>query len=434
MTKVKQYLLLILLGMAGGTIYDFPYIKYIFYNQMLSSMHINNTQLGILTSIYGIGCLILYIPGGILADKMRSKNALVISLFGTAALAVVFGMTLNFVVAIIVWILLALSSAFIFWSAIIKAIRLVGGEENGGKMYGIYYAANGLSAAILNFLALAVYGKVGNGKFGMAAASITMALVIGIIAILLVIFLPNQDAQIGDQDNSPKLKDFKQVVFNPSVWVIAVVFFMTYGLFSGVSYLTPYLADVVGVSNQTSSMLGIVRNYVFLLLAPVSGIIADRFFHSTLRWFTVGYVILAVSLIVIALSTALPMGVIIILSLIPGIMALGLYGIQFSIIGESKIPLSLMGATTGFVSLIGYLPDMVMPTVFGRILDSQKNHGYSTVFLILAAFALVASLGSVVIYKLNQSREKKSSLLAAKEGIDEWKLWLRTLPNHLIEI
>ncbi|EHO52467.1 MFS transporter [Lentilactobacillus kisonensis] len=419
MTKVKQYLLLILLGMAGGTIYDFPYIKYIFYNQMLSSMHINNTQLGILTSIYGIGCLILYIPGGILADKMRSKNALVISLFGTAALAVVFGMTLNFVVAIIVWILLALSSAFIFWSAIIKAIRLVGGEENGGKMYGIYYAANGLSAAILNFLALAVYGKVGNGKFGMAAASITMALVIGIIAILLVIFLPNQDAQIGDQDNSPKLKDFKQVVFNPSVWVIAVVFFMTYGLFSGVSYLTPYLADVVGVSNQTSSMLGIVRNYVFLLLAPVSGIIADRFFHSTLRWFTVGYVILAVSLIVIALSTALPMGVIIILSLIPGIMALGLYGIQFSIIGESKIPLSLMGATTGFVSLIGYLPDMVMPTVFGRILDSQKNHGYSTVFLILAAFALVASLGSVVIYKLNQSREKKSSLLAAKEGIDE---------------
>ncbi len=253
----------------------------------------------------------------------------------------------------------------------------------------------------------------------MAAASITMALVIGIIAILLVIFLPNQDAQIGDQDNSPKLKDFKQVVFNPSVWVIAVVFFMTYGLFSGVSYLTPYLADVVGVSNQTSSMLGIVRNYVFLLLAPVSGIIADRFFHSTLRWFTVGYVILAVSLIVIALSTALPMGVIIILSLIPGIMALGLYGIQFSIIGESKIPLSLMGATTGFVSLIGYLPDMVMPTVFGRILDSQKNHGYSTVFLILAAFALVASLGSVVIYKLNQSREKKSSLLAAKEGIDE---------------
>lgn len=114
-------------------------------------MHINNTQLGILTSIYGIGCLILYIPGGILADKMRSKNALVISLFGTAALAVVFGMTLNFVVAIIVWILLALSSAFIFWSAIIKAIRLVGGEENGGKMYGIYYAANGLSAAILNF-------------------------------------------------------------------------------------------------------------------------------------------------------------------------------------------------------------------------------------------------------------------------------------------
>jgi nitrate/nitrite transporter NarK len=419
MTKVKQYMLLLLLGMAGGTIYDFPYIKYIFYNQMLTSMHISNTQLGLLTSIYGIGCLILYIPGGLLADKVKSKNALIASLIGTAILAAVFGLTLNFVVAIIVWALLAFSSAFVFWSALIKAIRMIGGENDSGKMYGIYYASNGLSAALLNFLAIWVYGNIHqNPKLAMAAAAVSMAIVIGIIAILLTVFLPN-DNQLVQKDEAPKFSDFKKIIFNPSVWMIAIVFFMTYGLFSGVSYLTPYLADVIGISNQTSSILGVVRNYVFLLLAPVSGIIADRLFHSTLRWFTVGYVILALSLIAISLSSSLPTAFVVILSLIPGILALGLYGIQFSIIGETKIPLALMGATTGFVSLIGYLPDMVLPTIFGKILDSQKNNGYQTIFLLLASFAIIASLGSLLIYKLNRARDKKQQLSTIKETAEQ---------------
>ncbi|MEE8825098.1 inner membrane protein YihN [Lentilactobacillus sunkii] len=418
MTKIKQYMLLLLLGMAGGTIYDFPYIKYIFYNQMLSSMHITNTQLGLLTSIYGIGCMILYIPGGILADKMKSKNALIISLLGTALLAAIFGLTLNFTVAIIVWALLSFSSAFVFWSALIKAIRMIGGEQDSGKMYGIYYASNGLSAAVLNFLALWVYGNIHNNpKLAMTAAAISMASVIGIIAVLLIFFLP-QDNELVHESQAPHFSDFKKIIFNPSVWIIAIVFFMTYGLFSGVSYLTPYLADVVGISNQTSSILGVVRNYVFLLLAPISGMIADRIFHSTLRWFSIGYVILALSLIGISVASSMPTSVVIIISLIPGILALGLYGIQFSIIAETKIPLALMGATTGFVSLIGYLPDMVLPTIFGRILDSQKNNGYHTIFLLLAVFAIIASLGSVLIFKLNKSREKRQQPSTVKEPAD----------------
>ena len=42
--KVKKYLTVMTLGLAGGSIYFLPYIKYIFYDVQIASMGITNTQ------------------------------------------------------------------------------------------------------------------------------------------------------------------------------------------------------------------------------------------------------------------------------------------------------------------------------------------------------------------------------------------------------
>ena len=78
--KVKKYLTVMTLGLAGGSIYFLPYIKYIFYDAQIASMGITNTQSGLLLTMYTIGNMILYIPGGIIADKVSPKKALVVSL------------------------------------------------------------------------------------------------------------------------------------------------------------------------------------------------------------------------------------------------------------------------------------------------------------------------------------------------------------------
>ena len=78
--NLKKYLTLIILGLAGGSIYIFPYLKYVFYDPLIQVLHISDTQSGLLLTMYAIGCVILYIPGGILADKMNPKKALMLSL------------------------------------------------------------------------------------------------------------------------------------------------------------------------------------------------------------------------------------------------------------------------------------------------------------------------------------------------------------------
>ena len=67
-------------SIAGSVIYELPYIKYVYYDKFVEAFGMTNAQAGFLLSAYAIGCLILYIPGGILADKFSTKRMLVLSL------------------------------------------------------------------------------------------------------------------------------------------------------------------------------------------------------------------------------------------------------------------------------------------------------------------------------------------------------------------
>lgn len=92
--NIKKYLTLIVLGLAGGSIYIFPYLKYVFYDPIIEVLHISDTQSGLLLTMYAIGCVILYIPGGILADKMNPKKALLMSLSVATVLTAIFAATI----------------------------------------------------------------------------------------------------------------------------------------------------------------------------------------------------------------------------------------------------------------------------------------------------------------------------------------------------
>ena len=130
--KLRKYLTILSLGLAGGSIYFLPYIRNVFYDAQITSMGISNTQSGMLLTMYTIGNMILYIPGGILADKVSPKKALVVSLISTALLTYVYAFTMNYAVSLVIWLGLSFSTAFVFWSSLMKAVRIIGTEEEQG--------------------------------------------------------------------------------------------------------------------------------------------------------------------------------------------------------------------------------------------------------------------------------------------------------------
>lgn len=398
--KVRKYLTILALSISGGSIYLIPFIKYVFYDYQIEAMGITNQQSGLLLTMYGIGCMLLYVPGGIVADKFSPKKCLLASLISTTILTIIYGFTSNYIVSLVVWLLLAITTAFVFWSALMKTLRMVGNENDQGRTFGIYYAGNGITGAVCNGIALWAGSQATNAKDALFNVVLVYALCTGVAAIMIAIFLKedkNKEIKTTNE-NKFKMEDVVKLLKNPIVWVFSLVIFCGYSVYSSTSYFTPYLTNVVGISPEESGIYSIIRTYLFMLLAPVGGYLADKVFKSTSKWFMIAFSVLAILFIgVINIPTNASPTFISILTLLPGAFGLALYGVLFSIITEAKIPVSVTATAVGIASIIGYSPDLFMSAMFGSWLDKFGNGGYTYIFTFLMGVGFVGAGASYFI-------------------------------------
>lgn len=415
-SKLRKYLTIITLGLAGGSIYFLPYIRNIFYDAQLEAMGISNTQSALLLTMYTIGNMILYIPGGVIADRVSPKKALAISLISTTALCYIYAFTMEFMIALLVWLGLSLSTAFVFWSSLMKTVRLVGDEEEQGFMYGLYYACNGLTAALTNAFALQVYNTAGgdmtSGFFRAVLSGGSVAAVAGI----MLIFLLKEDpakanaASSEDDDSRFRLSDVLVLIKNPVVWIVSLTVLCGYGFYTSTGYFNPYLTEVMGVSPEDSSFISIIRNYLLLLLAPVGGLLADKVFKSTCKWLMTAFLILALLFAgVMLLPSDISSTAASLYTLLPGAFSMMMYGVIFSTVSEAGIPRTMTGTVIGIASIIGYLPDSIYSVIFGNWLDALGGAGYNYIFTFLAVSGVVGCVMAFLIYKLGRKNRLEQS-------------------------
>jgi len=413
MSRMSKYLAILSLGAAGGSIYLIPYIRYVFYDWQLEALGITNTQLGTLSTAYAIGCMLLYIPGGMIADRLSTKKCIMASLLATTVLTVILSFVSGYTITLGIWFLFAFSTTFVFWGSLMKTIRMIATEEEQGFMFGLYYLGNGVTGAIVNSVALQLseMGIDGTAKFGICV--LTYAASTFVAAILVYIFVKERlyvDTTI--KINEFKMDQVKGVLKNPTVWVFSLIIFSAYTVgYSGGTMFTPYLTEVVGITPEESGALSIIRTYIFYLLAPVSGFIADKLFRSTSRWFMILFTILALLYFgVLAIPSTASVTLVSYYTLLPGLFGLALYGIMFSIASETRIPAVVMGTAVGIASVIGYSPDFFMWTLFGTWLDKFGGEGYTYVFIYLGVVSVVGIFASFYIRRRAVAAQKMDVL------------------------
>lgn len=415
-SKKSKYLQILALGVAGGSIYLIPFIRYVFYDWQIEAMGITNMQLGLLTTVYAIGNAILYVPGGIAADKFSTKTCMLISLISTSILTFVFAFAMgSYTFAIVVWVLFSITGTFLFWCALMKTIRLIAGEKEQGFMFGLYYMGNGLTGAIVNAIAIqmAAMGNDASAKFFIAVmvygGSTTVA------AILIALLLKNNKAKEAEiKSDEFHLSQVGGLLKNANVWLFAIIVFTGYGIYSSTSYFTPYLTDVVGITPESSGYLSIIRTYIFYIVAPVSGIIADKVFQSTSKWFIILFAIMTLLFAgMFVIPSDASVALVSFYTLLPGLFGLALYGLLFSIANETKISAAVMGTAVGIASIIGYSPDFFMATMFGNWLDRFGSHGYNYIFLFLAVNCLIGLVASAIIRKNSKHMHTDKDTIAS---------------------
>ncbi len=402
----RRWFLLILASIGSSIIYAPAYLKAVFYDPLQKALGVTNTELGAVFGAYAITALICYLPSGILADKIRMRTLSSVGFISTAVLTFIYAMLPSLTVLYFVFIAMGVTTILIWWGVRYKLVRLVSKEDEYPKRIGLSYGIYGVAGLLIGLVSTAIVAMVGeNLGLGVSIYLYFLSAVILVLGILSALFIPKFAGEIKTEGGF-SLVEFTQAFRDPVVWIAAISLFFVYFFYTGVTYTTPYMTGVLGVSLAAATIVANVRNYgITLLSGPIFGAIANKFRPSIV--IAIGSVVFVGALLVMMYlpSGASVMVIACILVVLLGFIANGAFGVVSAQLTEGKVPLTYFGAATGLLSIIGFLPDTFSSTWFGAIMDAQTDAAgnvaagaYQQIFWILIGSAVLAALASLGLY------------------------------------
>lgn len=413
--NAKRMMAILSLGFAYGIIYLMPYMKTVFYDSMIEATGFTNAQLGYMMTVYALGCTASYVPGGWIADKIRPRILLTVCLLGQAAIAFTFLVTCtNYYISLGLWVLSAICGGFAFWPSMLKAIRMLGTKEEQGRLYGVFEFTNGIASMVSSWIMVFAATYLGNLIGGFQGAVVVMA-VLNLLAAGGVFFLYNEnnfvDNEPVDEDDVIRASDFAKVLLMPKVWVAGLLLFCAITSYAGLGYIGAYSTEVVGIGVATAGILNSIREYGCRVGGVAGGFFADTVFKSSAKWQVIAQGLCAVVAFSFLLIPSKSTTLFIVVMLF---MALCVYANRvtvYSLLSEMKVEAKVAGTALALVTLIGYIPDMFVHTMFGTWLDQYGAAGYDKIFMYLgitAAVGVVIALIAVTMVKKINKQEAEN--------------------------
>ena len=159
------------------------------------------------------------------------------------------------------------------------------------------------------------------------------------------------------------------------------------------------------MSAVLAASIGTLRTYGCRLIGgPLGGYLADKTFKSVSKEQVLGQVACIVTLgIFLLLPSNMNGGVLAVLLLLVGVSMFLCKGTYFSIQAELGIPTKVSATAVAVATLIGYLPDMFVHTMFGNWIDAYGNSGYTRILAYGIGTGVLGALAA--LYAVRQSKK-----------------------------
>lgn len=405
--NVKRFLIIFILAFGTTAMYSLPYMKSSFYDPMQQALALSHTQIGNLLSLYGLVGMVSYFIGGWFADKFSVRKLITFSLIASGILGFYFSTFPSYSMILLIFVLWGFTTILTFFSASVKVVRMQGSESEQGRIFGFYEGLSGVSGTLISFIGLYFFGKFAEITVGFKYV-VWLYSAASIICGILLFFLVEEKKDSGASDEGLSIKSLLKVVTMPKAWLIGLIIFSTYLVFSSLTYLSPYLSEVYVMPMTLVSALSIIRTYVIKMGAsPVAGVITDKV-GSSIRVMFVGFILMTVSTaayLVIPKSTGF-IWIAVINMIILSVILFGFRGIYFASVSESNISLETTGAVVGFASFIGFSPDAFYYTIAGNWLDKYGQTGYTYIFILSVVCAVIGIFATYALNKINKRENK----------------------------
>jgi sugar phosphate permease len=196
----------------------------------------------------------------------------------------------------------------------------------------------------------------------------------------------------------------------PAVWLQAIVIMCAYVGYKGFDNYSLFAVQAYGMNEVDAARIVAIGSWMRPIAALGAGLLGDRFRVS--RMTVVAFVILLASDLYFALTTPIPGAAWVLLgnTLLACTAIFGLRGLYYALFEEARVPAAVTGTAVGFVSVIGFTPDIFVSYVAGVLMDGSPGlAGHQYVFLFLAAFAFVGVVASYAIMRIVHPTNRKIS-------------------------
>lgn len=416
--RLHRFMFMLGLILAGEAVYALPFhVARFFRPTVLEVFSLSATELGAAQGVYGILAMLAYFPGGPLADRFSARKLLALSLWSTAAGGFYMATFPGYRGSLWLWGFFGVTTILLFWAALIRATRDWGGHDEQGRAYGLLDSGRGVLAAGMASIGVMVFGLAFPEGYADATpeqkeAALRMVIygytAVTALAGVFVWFALSD----GHPSGEPELEEWKphtesvwvhivRVLRIPAVWLQAVIIVCAYVGYKGFDLYSSFAVQAYGLDEVDAARVVTIGSWMRPVAALGAGLLADRFLAS--RMALLSFVILLASDLFFALTTPIPGATWVLLgnTLLGCAAIFGLRGLYYALFEEAKVPAAVTGTAVGFVSVIGYTPDIFVTYVAGVLIDSSPGiAGYQHFFWFLAAFSFVGVVASFALMRL----------------------------------
>ncbi|MER5301517.1 MFS transporter [Streptomyces lasiicapitis] len=422
MTKSQKWVGFLILSMTGGIIFQVAYIRFVFLGPTAEALKLSAQDYANIISVFGVVAMVMYFFGGWFADKFSPKALIVTALLGTGVADLYLGTVPGYWGVLAAHILMAVMGMGLYWSALVKAIGMLGDSSEQGRLFGFLEGVRGVASTIVGFVGTAVVAA----SVAEAAGVLWLIRIYGVLcfvyAALVWLCVKGDERRLADLGSSTvTLRQLWRAARNKYTWLIGGTVMLMYCFYTTLGYFSPLLEHQYGMAAGLIGVIGVVRTYVFQFVAgPAGGVVVDKVTRSTprfLRWMFAGCATVAVLFLVLPRASAYKW-VALALMFALCLLVFASRGVYWAQVGEVEVPENERGGVIGLASGLAYLPDAFLPTVCAWWIGDpaakpavpEHGGGYTTLFLFLLAMALLG-LALTTLTDRTRSRE-----LAAREA------------------
>ena len=403
----KALLQFIVLCAGATSIYMPVFAKSTYYDAFIEGFQVSNVEFGTMFSVYTLLTLITYFPGGVVADKFSPRKLLTISFLGTGILAIWQSFFPGYGVALFIYGAMGVTTTLTFWAALIKATRQFGQTLGGeSKALGSLEGGRGLTGGVLSTLCVFVFSRFTQMSIGLRYVLwiyAAMLIICGVLAWFVFNDKESEDASVAKESVG---KLILECLKNPAVWVVSLMVMGAYAMTSTMGgYISKIATSNFAMSASVAALVVLISTYVRPVGSFVGGWMGDKMGATKIMILgVVGLIIPAAIIILLPKNAGMAIPFVIVYCIMTIFMGT-VRGQFYAPLREARVPMYLSGTATGLIATIGYSPDLFLPIISGKMLDSMDQVvAFKNIIIILICFGVFSILMSLVMLKMMKKK------------------------------